>query len=46
MEITRNNDFTIIQDSAGYYELEDTGGPNYSAEILGEVKDRAPTLNL
>jgi hypothetical protein len=34
---TRNNDFTIIQDSAGYYELEDTGGNNYSGECIGDA---------
>ena len=34
---TRNNDFTIIQNSAGYYELEDTGGNNYSGECIGDA---------
>jgi hypothetical protein len=34
---TQNNDFTIIYNSAGYAELEDTGGNNYSGECIGDA---------
>lgn len=36
---TRNNDFTIIQNSAGYSELEFVGGGNYSGYCIGDFNN-------
>jgi hypothetical protein len=37
----RNNDFTIIQSPSGYYELEDTGGNNYSGYCIGDAYNQS-----